>query len=123
MLGMLAALVGPKLFGKLGKSKLQTAKTQISMLGQALDTFRLDVGRYPDTSEGLEALREQPAGLDSWEGPYLNREVPEDPWKNEYVYTSPGSHGEYDLVSYGADGSPGGEGENQDIVSWRNLEK
>ncbi len=120
ILGLLAALVGPRLFGRLGKSKQHAAQAQIELFGVALDNFRLDIGRYPTTEEGLESLRENP-GLKRWDGPYLKKELPLDPWGNSYVYKSPGDHGEYDIISYGADGSPGGEGENKDIVSWESL--
>jgi general secretion pathway protein G len=122
IIGLLAALVGPRFFGKVGSAKLKAAKAQIEMFGTALDTFRLDVGRYPTTEEGLKALREKPAGVDHWEGPYLPKEIPLDPWGRPYVYKSPGDHEEYDLFSYGLDGSEGGEGENQDVVSWRDLQ-
>ncbi len=121
IIGLLAALVGPKLFGKVGTARKQAAHAQISSLGTALDTFRLDVGRYPDTSEGLDALRTAPGGADNWDGPYLGKQVPKDPWKREYIYFSPGEHGDYDLMSYGSDGEPGGEGENADISSWAGL--
>ncbi len=118
ILGMLAALVGPRLMGKLGKSKRQIAKMQIEMLGEALDQFKLDVGRYPTTEEGLKALIENP-GVEGWDGPYLKKKkIPKDPWGRDYIYRCPGEHGEYDLFSYGADGRPGGEGENADITSW-----
>ncbi len=118
IIGLLAALVGPKLFPKLGKGKQSAAKAQIELLGQALDQFRLDTGRYPTTSEGLDALLQDP-GVDGWDGPYLRKNhIPKDPWGRPYEYQSPGSHGDYDLLSYGADGSPGGDGENRDIVSW-----
>ncbi|MCX7914240.1 MAG: type II secretion system major pseudopilin GspG [Thermodesulfovibrionales bacterium] len=117
IIGLLAALVGPRLFPKLGKGKQSAAKAQIELLGQALDQFRLDVGRYPTTEEGLNALITNP-GIEKWEGPYLKKGLPLDPWGRPYVYQSPGSHGEYDLISYGADGKPGGEGEDKDIVSW-----
>lgn len=121
ILGLLVALVGPKLFGHIGKSKLKAAQAQIELFGTALDSLRLEVGRYPTTAEGMQALRYDP-GLDRWDGPYLKKELPLDPWKNPYVYTSPGDHGEYDLVSYGADNSPGGEGEDRDVVSWKGLD-
>ena len=98
-------------------------EAQIELFGAALDSFRLDVGRYPTTSEGLEALRTRPAGLEKWDGPYLKKEIPLDPWDHRYLYTVPGAHGDYDLISYGADGMPGGKGENQDIVSWKGLEQ
>ncbi len=117
ILGMLAALVGPRLFGHVGKSKQSTAKTQIEMLGQALDAYRLDVGRYPNTTEGLTALITNP-GAEGWNGPYLKKGVPNDPWGKPYQYQSPGQHGDYDLFSYGADGAAGGDGENKDVDSW-----
>jgi general secretion pathway protein G len=117
ILGMLAALVAPKFFGKIGKGKQSAVKTQIELLGQALDTFRLDTGRYPTTGEGLEALLTDP-GVNNWDGPYLKKAIPNDPWSRPYHYESPGNHGDYDLYSLGADGSPGGEGENKDINSW-----
>ncbi len=121
ILGLLVALVGPRLFGHLGKSKLKAAKAQIELFGTALDSFRLDVGRYPTTEEGLQALRTNP-GVEKWDGPYLKKEVPLDPWNRPYVYRAPGEHGDYDLFSYGRDGSPGGEGEDQDVVSWKDLD-
>ncbi len=117
ILGMLAALVAPKFFGKIGKGKQSAVKTQIELLGQALDTFRLDTGRYPTTGEGLGALLTDP-GVNNWDGPYLKKAVPNDPWSRPYHYESPGNHGDYDLYSFGADGSPGGEGESKDINSW-----
>jgi len=118
ILGLLSALVAPKFFNKIDKAKLKTAKTQIELLGTALDDFRLDNGRYPTTEEGLQALREKPEGLDEWDGPYLPKPVPKDPWGHAYQYKSPGEHGPYDLYSFGADGTEGGEKENKDIVSW-----
>lgn len=117
ILGMLAALVGPQIFGKVGKGKQSAARTQIEMLGQALDSYRLDIGRYPSTSEGLNALMANP-GADGWDGPYLKKSLPNDPWGKPYQYQSPGTHGDYDLYSYGADGAAGGEGENKDVNSW-----
>lgn len=118
ILALLAALVGPRLFPKLGKGKQSAAKAQIELLGQTLDHFRLDVGRYPTTQEGLNALMVNP-GVDNWDGPYLKKELPPDPWGKPYYYQSPGTHGEYDLYSYGRDGVSGGEGEDQDVVSWK----
>ena len=121
ILGLLAALVGPKMFGKVGKSKQKAAQAQISMFGTALDTYRLDVGKYPTSDMGLQALRVAPDDAKKWDGPYLPKEVPLDPWGNEYQYVSPGEHGDYDLISLGADGSSGGEGEDTDIVSWKDI--
>jgi len=122
ILGLLAALVAPRMFGKLGKAKTNAAYTQIELFGTALDSFRLDVGRYPTSPEGLEALVNPPSGADEWNGPYLKKlEIPLDPWNNPYIYESPGNHGDYDLYSYGADGTEGGDGENRDIVSWKGL--
>ncbi len=117
ILGLLAALVAPKMFQKVGTSRVNAAKAQISMIGTALDAFRLDVGRYPNSQEGLEALRVNP-NLSNWDGPYLPKDVPLDPWGRPYVYQSPGEHGDYDLYSLGADGQQGGEGEDRDVVSW-----
>ncbi|HDH13190.1 MAG TPA: type II secretion system protein GspG [Nitrospirae bacterium] len=122
ILGLLAALVAPRMFGKLGKAKTNAAYAQIELLGTALDSFRLDVGRYPTTAEGLEALLEPVSGVEEWNGPYLKKsEIPLDPWNQPYIYESPGRHGDYDLYSYGADKAEGGEGEDMDIVSWKGL--
>jgi general secretion pathway protein G len=118
IIGLLASLVAPKFFGKLGTSRQNTAKAQIELFGAALDEFRLDNGRYPSSEEGLEGLREKPEGLENWSGPYLPKAIPKDPWGRSYVYTAPGEHYDYDLVSYGSDGEPGGEGEDADVVSW-----
>jgi len=117
IIGLLAALVAPRLFPKLGKGKQAAAKAQIELLGQALDQYRLDVGFYPNTQEGLKALMTNP-GVEKWEGPYLKKNLPLDPWGKEYLYQSPGTHGEFDLYSYGRDGKPGGEGEDGDIGNW-----
>lgn len=121
ILGLLAALVGPRMFGKVGKSKQNAAKAQISLFETALDTYRLDVGKYPTTEQGLEALRSKPGESGKWDGPYLSKQIPKDPWGNEYLYESPGEHGDYDLISMGADGSQGGEGEDVDIVNWKGI--
>ena len=123
IIGLLAALVGPKLWDKISKGKQVAAMGQIGLFGTALDAFRLDIGRYPTTEEGLKALREKPSAADNWNGPYLPKEIPLDPWKNAYVYKCPGEHGDYDLISYGADKVEGGEGESQDVVSWKDLGK
>ena len=122
ILGLLAALVGPRMFGKVGKSRQKAAKTQISLFETALDTYRLDTSRYPTTDQGLQALRVQPGGVERWDGPYLPKEVPMDPWGHQYHYRSPGEHGDYDIISYGADGREGGDGEDGDVVSWRGID-
>ncbi|WP_027358788.1 type II secretion system major pseudopilin GspG [Desulforegula conservatrix] len=122
ILGLLAGLVGPKLFGKVDSSKQKTAKTQISLFESALDTYRLDNGRFPTSEQGLKALREKPEGAARWKGPYLPKEIPVDPWGNAYVYRSPSEHGDFDIVSNGADNAPGGEGNDMDIVSWKDLD-
>ena len=121
IIGMLAAIVAPRFMGKVGKAKLQATQVQIELLGAALDAYRLDVGRYPTTEQGLVALRVQPDDASNWDGPYLKKRIPSDPWKNEFLYKSPGDNGEYDIISYGADGKDGGEDEDRDIVSWRGL--
>ena len=117
IIGLLAALVGPRLFPKVEKGRQSAAKAQIELLGQALDQLRLDVGRYPSTQEGLNALMTDP-GVEGWEGPYLKKALPMDPWNRPYQYRSPGTYGDYDLYSYGKDGVTGGEKENKDLTSW-----
>ena len=108
IIGLLAALVVPKFFGHVDKAMQQDAQAQIELLGQALDLYRLENHKYPSTDEGLEKI-----------ALYLKKEVPKDPWGNNYTYTSPGEHGDYDLVSFGADSVEGGEDNNKDIVSWK----
>ncbi|MBF0456451.1 MAG: type II secretion system major pseudopilin GspG [Nitrospirae bacterium] len=117
ILGLLAALVAPRMFSKVGKSKQSAAKAQIELLGQALEQFKVDTGRFPSTEEGLDVLQKNP-GADGWDGPYLKKNVPNDPWKRPYHYVYPGKHGDYDLYSFGADGQEGGDGENKDVTSW-----
>jgi general secretion pathway protein G len=117
IIALLTALVGPRLFPKLGKGKQSAAGAQIELIGQGLDHFRLDVGRYPTTQEGLNALMVN-TGIEKWDGPYLKKALPTDPWGKPFHYQSPGSHGEYDLFSYGRDGAPGGESEDKDVLSW-----
>ena len=119
ILGLLASDVGPKYFGQIGKSEVKTAQAQIEAFGKALDHYRLDTGRYPTTELGLNALVSRPANEPKWAGPYLSKAVPADPWGRPYQYKSPGDHGEYDLVSLGKDGQPGGTGEAADITSWQ----
>ncbi len=118
IIGLLAGYVGPKYFAQIGKSEVKAAKAQVDALGKALDQFRLDAGHYPTMDEGLTALVKRPANEPRWDGPYLAKDVPLDPWGDPYVYKSPGEHGEYDLVSWGKDKQPGGEGEAADIVNW-----
>jgi general secretion pathway protein G len=118
IIGLLAGLVLPQFIRQEEKAKLKAARAQIELFATALDTFRLDVGRYPTSEEGLQALRQKPGGLDRWDGPYLKKDLPLDPWSKPYNYKSPGDHGPYDITSYGADGVPGGDGDNRDITSW-----
>jgi general secretion pathway protein G len=118
IIGLLAGIVAPQYFAQLGKSNTKVARAQIESLGQALDQYRLDVGRYPSAEQGLKSLRQAPEQVSRWQGPYLKREVPLDPWGRPYQYLAPGRHGEYDLQSLGADGQPGGEGEAADVTSW-----
>ena len=118
IIGLLAGYVGPKFFGQIGKSEVKAARAQIDALQKALDQYRLDVGRYPSTDQGLAVLVTKPADEPKWDGPYLAKAVPKDPWGNDYQYRSPGEHGEYDLLSFGKDGRPGGEGEDADLTSW-----
>jgi general secretion pathway protein G len=117
IIGLLAAYVGPKYFSQLGKSEITAAQAQIAAFDKALDTFRLDVGRYPLADEGLSALLDKPASANRWNGPYLKKAVPNDPWGNPYLYRVPGAKGDYDIVSYGKDGQSGGTGENADITN------
>jgi general secretion pathway protein G len=119
IIGLLAGIVAPRYFGQVGKSNTNVARAQIEQLGKALDTYRLDVGTYPTTDQGLQALITKPDGVDRWAGPYLQKQVvPGDPWGRAYHYKAPGDHGDYDLSSYGSDGQPGGAGEAQDVNSW-----
>jgi len=118
IIGLLAGLVAPRYFAQVGKSQVKVAKAQIDSLEKALDQYRLDVGHYPSTEEGLQALVAAPSSEANWAGPYLRKGIPADPWGRPYVYTQPGTHGEYDLLSYGKDGREGGTGEDADIVNW-----
>ncbi|TDP73122.1 type II secretion system major pseudopilin GspG [Roseateles toxinivorans] len=118
IIGLLAGYVGPKFFGQIGKSEVKAAKAQIDGLQKALDQYRIDMGRYPSTEQGLAVLVTKPSDEPRWAGPYLSKAVPKDPWQHEFQYRSPGEHGEYDLLSFGKDGRPGGEGEDADLVSW-----
>ncbi len=118
IIGLLAAYVGPKYFSQLGKSEVTIAKAQIGAFEKSLDTYRLDVGRYPTTEEGLAALLVAPsANAAKWNGPYLKKALPLDPWSHPYQYRSPGAKGDFDIISLGRDGQPGGAGEDADIVN------
>ena len=119
IIALLSSLVAPKFFGKLDTAKVKTAYTQMQMLSQALDSFRLDVGRYPTTSEGLKVLWAKSSQIKNWDGPYLPKPVQEDPWGNPYHYKQPGKDGNpYDLYSLGSDGKEGGSDDARDISVW-----
>jgi general secretion pathway protein G len=119
IIGLLAGFVAPRYFAQVGKSQVKVAKAQIDALDKALDQFRIDVGRYPTSEEGLQVLVTAPNGEPNWGGPYLKKGVPMDPWGRPYVYEQPGSHnGDFDLLSYGKDGRPGGSGEDADVTNW-----
>jgi general secretion pathway protein G len=119
IIGLLASLVGPRYFSQIGKSNIRVAMAQINSLEQALDHYRLDIGRYPSTEEGLEALNVAPSGVDGWSGPYLKKDIPLDPWGHPFVYQQPGANAEIDLFSQGKDGRPGGTGEDADVTNRR----
>lgn len=118
IIGLLAGYVGPKYFEQIGKSETKTARAQIDALGKALDQYRIEVGQYPSTEQGLVALNKNLANDPKWAGPYLKKNVPNDPWNKPYFYKSPGEHGDYDLYSLGKDGQVGGTKESEDVVSW-----
>ena len=119
IIGLLAGLVAPRYFDQVSKSNAKVARAQIVSLEKALDQYRLDLGTYPSTEEGLAALNTRPQGQEKWAGPYLKKAVPPDPWGAQYIYTSPGTHGsEYDLSSLGKDGQVGGTDEAADVTSW-----
>jgi general secretion pathway protein G len=118
IIGLLAGFVAPRYFGQVGKSEINVAKAQIDALGKALDQYRLDTGHYPANELGLAALVQRPANEPKWSGPYLRKDVPLDPWGKPYVYKTPGEKGsDFDLLSFGKDGQPGGTGENADITN------
>jgi general secretion pathway protein G len=120
IIALFAALVAPRMLKKSDTARVTAAHAQINSFMTALGTYKLDTGMYPTTEQGLEALRVKPQGLDQWQGPYLPQEIPVDPWGHAYVYKYPGEHGdEPDIVCYGLDGQPGGDGLNADIVSWK----
>ncbi|MDB5777427.1 MAG: gspG [Herbaspirillum sp.] len=118
IIGLLAGIVTPRYFDQLGKSNTKIARAQIHSLGKALDQYRLDTGHYPTTEQGLQALFVKPNNEDKWQGPYLEKSVPTDPWDRDYLYKSPGDHDLYDITSLGAEGQVGGTGENTDVASW-----
>lgn len=118
IIGLLVGYVGPRYFSQVGKSEVKAARAQIDALEKALDQYRLDTGHYPSNEQGLAALTARPANESKWDGPYLKKEVPRDPWGNSYLYKAPGEHGAYDLLSRGKDGQPGGTGEDADITNW-----
>jgi general secretion pathway protein G len=118
IIGLLAAYVGPKYFSQVGKSEVKTTRAQIVGFEKALQQYRLDVGRFPSTEQGLQALVSKPATVAKWDGPYLEKTLPLDPWGHPYVYVSPGEHGDVDISSTGRDGRPGGDGLDADITSW-----
>ena len=120
LIGIVMGIVGGNYLGQGEKAKQKAAKIEIEQIGQTLDMFKLEVGRYPTTQEGLQALITAPTGVPNWNGPYWKKStLPKDPWTNEYKYASPGQHGAYDVWSYGADGKEGGEGTDKDITSWQ----
>ena len=118
IIGLLAALVGPALYKRIAPAKESVARAQIENFMTALDGYFIDTGRFPTVQQGLQALRAKPEGEPKWKGPYLKKEVPNDPWGNPFIYRAPGRNGGYEIISYGADGREGGEGENRDINSW-----
>ena len=119
IIGLLAGFVAPRYFAQVGKSQVKAARSQIDALEKALDQYRIDMGRYPTTEEGLDALVVAPINEPNWGGPYLKKAVPPDPWGHPYLYASPGTHNnDIDLFSYGKDGRPGGTGENADLTNW-----
>jgi len=118
LIGIVLGIVGGNFIGRGEKAKADAAKIEIGQIGQSLDLFKLEVGRYPSSQEGLQALIAQPPGVNNWNGPYWKKStLPKDPWGNEYKYVAPGQTGAYDIVSLGADGKEGGDGVNKDIVS------
>lgn len=119
IIGLLASAVGPAIYKRVKQAKQTSAQDQIQTFMTALDNYLVDVGEYPASQQGLRALRENVSSAEQWDGPYLTKEVPLDPWNRAYVYRSPGRSGGYEIMSYGADGVEGGEGENQDITSWK----
>jgi general secretion pathway protein G len=117
ILGLLAGYVAPKYFAQVGKSEAKAARAQIEALEKSFDMFRLDTGHYPTSEQGLDALVSKPPNEPKWNGPYLKKAVPADPWGRPYIYKFPGEHSDYDIYSLGKDGRPGGEGDNADVTN------
>jgi general secretion pathway protein G len=123
IIALMMGLVGPRVLNYLTESKTKAAKIQIESFSAALDLFFIDAGRYPTSSEGLTALLQRPGSATGWSGPYLRANaLPNDPWGRPYVYRSPGQHGSFDIISYGADGQEGGTGAGVDITSWASAQ-
>jgi len=118
IIGLLAGYVGPRYFAQVGKAEQKVARAQIDAFEKAIQTYRLDLGHYPSTADGLAALNVAPPGETRWQGPYMSKAIPLDPWGRPYLYKSPGDHGDFDIESYGKDGQPGGETDDADVVSW-----
>jgi len=118
IIALLASIVTPMYFRHVRKAKISTAKAQIQMLEQAIFDYRLDISKLPEGGGNLQELLKNVSGNEKWDGPYLKAAIPKDPWGNDYIYTCPGEHGEFDIISYGADGQPGGTGDNTDIGNW-----
>lgn len=116
IIGLLAAYVGPKYFNHLGRSEQTTARSQMQALAKALSAYRVDVGSFPSSAEGLEALITKPAGAERWQGPYMERRIPKDPWGRPYLYQSPGATNDFDLWTLGKDGAVGGDGDAADLT-------
>jgi general secretion pathway protein G len=119
IIGLLAGYVAPQYFSQIGKSEAKVAQAQVEAFRKALAQYRIDVGRFPTTEQGLQVLVVRPTTEKKWAGPYLEKTVPLDPWGKSYIYKSPGQHGDYDLYSFGKDGAAGGIGDAADIVSWK----
>jgi general secretion pathway protein G len=118
IIGLLAGYVAPRYFAQVGKSEVKATRAQIDAFEKSLEAYRLDVGKYPTTEQGLAALMTPPTGASNWQGPYLKKSIPLDPWKNAYQYRLPGEHGDFDIYSFGRDGKPGGQKEDADIGNW-----
>lgn len=118
IIGLLAAYVGPRYFSQIGKSEIKVARAQMVAFEQAIDQYKLDTGHFPSSEHGLKVLEIKPENEKRWDGPYLKKKLPLDPWGNAYIYRSPGEHGDYDILSYGNDGRSGGDGEAADIGNW-----